>query len=265
MHVIESQLLANIFLRGKIECLTGLHVGGSQTKFEIGGVDNPVIRDPITRYLYIPGTSLKGKLRMLLEYHLGKVHEKGHPSEDEEITTLFGIGASANKKSDPVRLIFRDAYPDEPTKQLWKSLDSELLYTEYKPENTIDRLTSHANPPYMELVVKGSRFDIEIICSIYRIEGVTDNAERNLGYLKKAMILFEHSALGGSGSRGYGQIKFHMLEPSINKLKDKAVKERKSLGLRDQISDQKNFLSESKFKSLSELGFEKTCTELKSL
>lgn len=217
---MPTQFLANIFLRGKIECLTGLHIGGSQTKFEIGGVDNPIIRDPVTRYPYIPGTSLKGKLRMLLEYHLGRVHEKGHPSEDKEITTLFGIGASANKKSDPVRLIFRDAYPDKATKRLWKSLDSELLYTEYKPENTIDRLTSHANPRYMERVVKGSRFDIEIICSIYQIGDVKGDAGKNLEHLKEAMMLLEHSALGGSGSRGYGQIKFHMLDPVVFRKSD---------------------------------------------
>ena len=65
-----NQFLANIILRGKIKVLTGLHIGGSKDKFEIGGVDNPVIRDTFTKYPYIPGSSLKGKMRMLLECSL---------------------------------------------------------------------------------------------------------------------------------------------------------------------------------------------------
>ncbi len=242
---MPTQFIANIFLRGKIECLTGLHVGGSKTKFEIGGVDNPIIRDPVTRYPYIPGTSLKGKLRMLLEYHLGAVHPKGKPSEDESVTSLFGIGAEEGKNSGPIRLIVRDAYPDKATTDLWKNLDSELLYTEYKPENTIDRLTSAANPRYMERVVKGSRFDFELILSLYEINGKQDGVKANLENLKQAMMKLEHSALGGSGSRGYGQIKFHLLDPVIF-MKENYVEENKQLtSIPEQLG--------TAFKSLNEL------------
>lgn len=60
------------FITGTILCKTGLHIGGSTEGFEIGGVDNTVIRDPITEQPYIPGSSLKGKLRHLLEWSLGE-------------------------------------------------------------------------------------------------------------------------------------------------------------------------------------------------
>lgn len=55
-------------ISGILECVTGTRIGGTQEKFEIGGIDNPVIKDPLTDLPYIPGSSLKGKLRHLLEW-----------------------------------------------------------------------------------------------------------------------------------------------------------------------------------------------------
>lgn len=214
------KILANIILRGKIECLTGLHIGGSKDKFEIGGVDSPVIRDPNTNYPYIPGSSLKGKMRTLLEFELGvvKQNNKGEagPSDDPTITLIFGSSADESQKG-PSRLIVRDCYPDEETIDMWEQLDTELLYTEFKPENTIDRLTSAANPRFMERVVKGSKFNFELIYSIYNIdkeEGI------KFKYVIDSLKLLEHSSIGGSGSRGYGQIKIHLSDPIIIKNED---------------------------------------------
>ncbi len=62
-----TKLLGKIIIEGKIIALTGLHVGGSSTGMEIGGVDSVVVRDSITRRPYIPGSSLKGSLRSLME------------------------------------------------------------------------------------------------------------------------------------------------------------------------------------------------------
>src|SRR3989339_341232 len=94
------KFLANIIIRGKIECLTGLHIGGSKDKLEIGGVDSPVLRNPQNRMPYIPGSSLKGKLRTLLEYSMGVVSDNGDVSTDERIVRLFGIGADEKSKDD---------------------------------------------------------------------------------------------------------------------------------------------------------------------
>ena len=65
--VNTGKLTGKIIITGLIELKTGLHIGTSQETLEIGGMDNPVIRDPLTREPYIPGSSLKGKLRSLLE------------------------------------------------------------------------------------------------------------------------------------------------------------------------------------------------------
>jgi CRISPR-associated protein Csm3 len=218
------KFLANIIMRGKIECVTGLHIGGSKDKLEIGGVDSPVLRNPQNRLPYIPGSSLKGKLRTLLEYSLGVVSENGDVSNDEQIVSLFGIGANEKEKGKdigPTRLIVRDCNPDKKTIEMWKKMDSELLYTEYKPENTIDRLTSAANPRFIERVIAGSIFDFEMIYGVYIMskEAAADTefkkVNKDLQHLLEALRLLEHSTLGKSGSRGYGKIKFHIAEPLI--------------------------------------------------
>lgn len=220
-----NQFLANIILRGKIKVLTGLHIGGSKDKFEIGGVDNPVIRDPFTKYPYIPGSSLKGKMRMLLEFELGLVEEgkdkngkpTGNypPTSKEPIVTLFGSSAEESNNG-PTRLIVRDSYPDVETIEMWKNLDSETLYAEYKAENTIDRMTSAANPRWLERVVKDSEFTFECILGVYSMdkENYTkpDNYYSNL---HTAIRLLEDSALGGGGSRGSGKIKFNWTEETV--------------------------------------------------
>ncbi|HPN39739.1 MAG TPA: type III-A CRISPR-associated RAMP protein Csm3, partial [Melioribacteraceae bacterium] len=166
---MKYEFLANVILKGKIEVLTGLHIGGSKEKLEIGGVDSPVIRDPFTNYPYIPGSSIKGKMRMLLEFANGKVtNGKPHKSDDihDEVCRIFG-NFKDDTKGGPTRLTTRDAFPDKQTIDKWEKLDSELTFTEFKPENSIDRLTSEANPRFLERVVKGSFFDVEFVYSIY--------------------------------------------------------------------------------------------------
>lgn len=223
---------ANIILKGKIECVTGLHIGGSKEKLEIGGVDSPVIRNPQNRLPYIPGSSLKGKLRSVLEYAMGVVGKNaknpGDVSRDEKIVRLFGIGADEKEgplnEVGPTRLIVRDSYPDEESVSRWKEMDSELLYTEYKSENTLDRLTSAANPRFIERVVPGSMFNFEVIYGVYRMrpedEQEKEQIEEDLSNLIEGLRLLEHSTLGKSGSRGYGKIRFHLADPIIVRSQD---------------------------------------------
>ncbi len=216
-----NSFLGNIFLKGKLECLTGLHIGGSKDKFEIGGVDNPIIKDPVTNYPYIPGSSLKGKLRMLLEFALNAVKDDGKgnfpPSNDSQIVALFGDSAEESTNG-PTRLIVRDAYPDAETILMWENTNTETLYTEYKAENTIDRMTSAANPRFMERVLKGSKFDVEFILQVFSMD--EDKGEANFNNLKQALSLLEDSTLGGGGSRGSGKIQFKFSEPYLISSKD---------------------------------------------
>lgn len=215
---------ANVIIRGKIECLSGMHIGGSKDKMEIGGVDSPVLRNPRTRMPYIPGSSLKGKMRYLIEFSKGVVNMNGDVSKDSEIGRLFGIHAEDKVNNDigPSRLIFRDCNPDEETIEMWKNMDSELLYTEFKPENTIDRLTASSNPRFVERVVSGSKFDFEIIYGVYQMNETEGKEliQRDLDNLLEALRILEHSALGNSASRGYGKIRFELAEPIIVTIDD---------------------------------------------
>lgn len=213
-NLSSNTFIGNIIFKGKLNCETALHIGGSKDKFEIGGVDNPVIKDPFTSYPYIPGSSLKGKLRTMLEFSLGKIKKdkKGNygPSDDEEITKLFGQSADG-KPIGPTRLIVRDAYPDEETIAMWENINSETLYTEYKAENTIDRMTSAANPRFMERVFKDSKFNVEFVLQVYSMD--EDNGLSNFNKLKNALKLLEDSTLGGGGSRGSGKVSFKFSNP----------------------------------------------------
>lgn len=205
-----AKFIGNIIARAKLECLTGLHIGAGKDTAEIGGLDSPVVRDPVSRMPYIPGSSLKGKLRSLLEFAEGKVGEgKVHTcaKADCPVCRPFGSSAQEQRTCGPTRLLVRDAHPDEETKKRWDKLNTDLLYTEVKSENFLDRITSAANPRFIERVVKGSRFDLEMIYGVYQMDGRND-----LDYfdgIVTALRLFEDSTLGGHGSRGYGQVMLH--------------------------------------------------------
>ena len=237
------QFKANLILRGKINCLTGLHIGGSKEKLEIGGIDSIVVRSPRTDYPYIPGSSIKGKMRHLLEYFTGAVndpiivstnkdwsaeethrHNLGNVSKAAEIVRLFGIGANERDEKKNLgieklglsRLVVRDAHPDNKTiKEIWSALGSDAFYTEYKAENTIDRLTSAANPRFIERVVEGSKFDFEMVYTVFDFgeEDFVDKVNEDIDLLLVGLRLLESSALGKSGSRGYGKINFELADP----------------------------------------------------
>ncbi|MFX0094796.1 MAG: type III-A CRISPR-associated RAMP protein Csm3 [Candidatus Hodarchaeota archaeon] len=203
-----------LLIKGKIRVLTGLHVGGSTTGVEIGGLDNPVIKD--TRGIpYIPGSTLKGKIRSLLEistFSLTRANfDKGNPhscdKKDCGICTLFGRSSKdAEAVESPNRLIVRDAFFDrqyfqEKRSILFRDLDTD--FTEIKQENTIDRLTSAANPRPLERVPAGTKFNFEFIVSILH-----SNDKMLLDTLKKGFTLLEDDYLGGSGTRGSGKVVF---------------------------------------------------------
>jgi len=68
----QKPLLGKLSLTSQLSVETGLHIGGGGGNLDIGGLDKPVIRDPLTKYPYLPGSSIKGKLRSTLERLLNK-------------------------------------------------------------------------------------------------------------------------------------------------------------------------------------------------
>ena len=208
----------NYVITGTIVCESGLHIGGSSDSVDIRGSDNPVIRDVITGYPYIPGSSLKGKLRSLLELSDKKSSQSIIKNKDKDFVVstdeeciavqLFGTTPTEGVKTDDdktyqTRTIVRDSFPTEETIEKWDNADELYAGSEIKWENTINRITSEAKPRNIERVPRGSEFNFEIIFSTY-----SDDESKNLLKLLEAMNLLENNYLGGSGSRGSGQIKF---------------------------------------------------------
>lgn len=242
---MEQQRQHNFAFQGKfvitgiLECVTGTRIGGTQERFEIGGIDNPVIKDPLTELPYIPGSSLKGKLRSLLEWAEDtKAIREEHPKH--KIYTachcgecvacrMFGVASDETEvrmKAGPTRLIVRDAFPtgyeavlkgEEPpegtTVRRWWEMLGEGVGTELKSENFLNRLTAEANPRTMERVPAGSEFQVEFVLDVYDLgDGNSQGDKELLEALAEAMKLLEYSALGGSGTRGYGKVRFKDLK-----------------------------------------------------
>jgi CRISPR-associated protein Csm3 len=225
------QFLGTMTLWGKIEAVTGMHIGGSGAGYEIGGVDQTVIRD-VHGYPYIPGSSLKGKMRSLLEWSTGRItggnveSDPGkigdvHHCRDSEcpVCRLFGSSATDGRTAGPTRVLVRDANPDEPTRKFMDQLEQEygLPKTEVKTENSINRIKGSVDYGLrsQERVHPGAAFDFEIVMSAFQVEGCQVEDADMAKYLLEAMRLLEDSALGGGGSRGSGQIRFRVCKSPV--------------------------------------------------
>ncbi|HDK7159188.1 type III-A CRISPR-associated RAMP protein Csm3 [Clostridium botulinum] len=218
-------LMGKIFIDGDIILKTGLRIGGGNNSIEIGGIDNNVIKNHRGEP-YIPGSSLKGKLRSLLEISTNRLKD-GRPCNCGEcsICSIFGVGANENKQNLPTRIIVRDAFLNEDIKkQMYEKQGQfkrlELNYTESKYENTIDRLNSKATPRLIERVPEGASFRFQIIYSVFNNKDID-----NFNDLIKGMKLLEDDYLGSNGSRGYGQVEFDNLNIKIKVIKDYKTKE----------------------------------------
>lgn len=196
---MAAKLQSKIFIGGEIHLMTGLHIGGASSSLDIGGLDNGIIKTA-KGLPYIPGSTLKGKLRNMLAKVSGSDDVK---TDNKEIRTLFG--SSSEGKEVNARLIVRDAYLDEAKfDATFSSVELELGHSEVKWENTIDRKNSAANPRQLERVPAGTIFNFNMVLDDYD-DTQTDSL---LIQLKLALRLLEGDYIGGSGTRGYGQIKF---------------------------------------------------------
>jgi CRISPR-associated protein Csm3 len=222
--------MSNITLKGKIiitneiEAVTGLHIGGATGGLDIGGVDLPVLRHPVSQEPYIPGSSLRGKLRSLLDRHtptslnqsIGQVriHICKTPQDYEKcpVCKVFGLPGEQTF-AEPARLIVRDVYLSSDAAKELRTKKTGLPFTEVKTEVVIDRITSAAVPRQHERVPAGTVFaPCEMVFSIYTFNGSgSDTDTPLLRQVFKAMELLEDDYLGGQGSRGSGKIKFRNL------------------------------------------------------
>lgn len=191
-------------LSGVITLKTGLHIGGSKSTLNIGGLDSPVIKTAHD-IPYIPGSSLKGKIRTLLGLKEGKISVE---DDTPLLKKMFGFqGDNYGHNGEIARLIFRDAMLDEEHfKQHFADVEMDTKYTEGKWENTINRLEGKAKNGglrQIERVPAGVKFNFEIVINVF-------DCDSNLPIedtIKEGIQLLENNYLGGSGTRGYGKVK----------------------------------------------------------
>ncbi len=226
----NKELYGKIVIKGIIHTLTGLHIGGSKETLEIGTVDSPVIRDPVTREPYIPGSSIKGKMRSLLErYKAGKnedffsknvgnanIHacDTKEAAFNCEVCRVFGSTGGKEGSNFPSRIRVRDAYFTLYTKRHLENAETDFLFSEVKYENVLDRITAAANPRQIERVPRGSDFSFEIV---YDVEEL-DHIKVDINNIVMLMNLIEDDYIGGHGSRGYGKVKFYITECIAKKI-----------------------------------------------
>ena len=226
-----DRLHKKIELSGLIKIKTGIHIGDSKDSVEIGGVDLPVVRRKYDGQPYLPGSSIKGKMRCLLEQASGKVtNETGDQFRFEEgnkIHALFGCIPKKKKDekekesdSNPSRIIVRDAYLVDQSATFLKGLEStDMPYTEVKFENVINRVSGVAeHPRQIERVPAGAVFEVNFVINVFAppktdketeedVKKRVDKVEKDLlSTFKTAFNLLLDDYLGGHGSRGYGQI-----------------------------------------------------------
>jgi CRISPR-associated protein Csm3 len=233
MHIIH--LFGRVIIKGKIRAVTGMHIGGSPVALEIGALDLPVVRNPANGQPYIPGSSLKGKMRSLSEkltgapqnYPIGKgvtIHIAGGRKRDyandkeyvkvgaEQYKTfwvnpVFGVpGEVEFPITGPTRLVVRDV-PLDP-KSLEAAKDNlDMPFTEIKWENALDRVTSAATPRQIERVPAGAVFTpLELVFNVHQADDVD-----LFGHVLTALQLVQDDYLGGHGSRGSGKVAFESL------------------------------------------------------
>ncbi|HOK79945.1 MAG TPA: type III-A CRISPR-associated RAMP protein Csm3 [bacterium] len=222
----QTPIISKAVIKGCIRVVTGLRIGGPGTGVKIGGVDQPVIADPYGKP-YIPGSSLKGKMRSLIEKKERVKFENGkHTCQSPEsykncpVCKIWGIMGDKVKDAPTLtRIIVRDTFLDENsiTEEMHRNL--ELRWTEIKVENAIDRITGTAlsrSLRQLERVPAGARFSpLEIIYTCYE-----QDDKEIFKKIFEAMELLEHDYLGGMGSRGYGKVKFENLVIYWNRPED---------------------------------------------
>ena len=192
-------------ITGTITSVTGMHIGGGNAFSAIGAIDSAVVRDVQSDLPMIPGSSLKGKMRYLLarQYGDGKLL-KSHDDDDIRVGRLFGYSEGNGKITHAARLSFSDLFMTnhEELKRIG------VQPTEVKFENTINRLTSVANPRQIERSVPGAEYGLNLMYTAEKEEEILEDMKT----IRDGLILLTYDYLGGSGSRGYGRVKISDLE-----------------------------------------------------
>jgi CRISPR-associated protein Csm3 len=215
-----------VTIKGNIEVLTGLHIGSGDDVMQIGGIDNPVIKNAKGKP-YIPGSSIKGKMRSLLEWKYGLVSIKDKTNKKDNRDKPFGSNrlpfVQDEKQRETAEILIKlfgdsNAKASDEDKEKYGItrisvgdcyLKEDGDFTEAKYENVIDRRSGTAqHPRQSERVIAGTEFKFDIRVKVLD----NDNKDTLINMVKDGLDLIAQDYLGGSGSRGYGRVKFHITD-----------------------------------------------------
>jgi len=238
-----------ITIDSKLTLITGLHIGGADDGMKIGGVDSPVMTREVfcdragevsfdidnrkIKEPYIAGSSLKGKIRSLLEHYFRLIDPQGRGNVIDStssfgkkkyrdlIVMLFGESAGNDGIEDKInitRAVFRDCFITNEIRKA--SLNNKIELFETKYENVIDRKTGTTIGGGLRQIQRvPSAVEFGFDMSIRVFEGDCEELLKNTIIL--GIKLLELDTLGGSGSRGYGKIKFNDIVGDIEELREK--------------------------------------------
>lgn len=224
MATTPLTLYGRVVVRGTIEAVTGLHVGSATNTLGLAGVDQPIAREPLSGAPYIPGSSVRGKMRALTERVLGLSlnanigRSRFHAPQTREeydaspIGRLYGVSNSVSYAVEaPARLVVRDVSLTPASLNALANARTDLPFTELKAEVAIDRVTAEAVARQIERVPAGATFGpAELVYSIYEPRDAAD-----FGWVARGLQLLEDDYLGGHGSRGSGKVRFSDITVSI--------------------------------------------------
>jgi CRISPR-associated protein Csm3 len=222
-----EKLYKKIFFEGTLLCLSGLHIGDSKDSVEIGGLDGPVIRRKDNNQPYIPGSSIKGKMRCLLQQAYNQPTFEASSNPRDLAFAFGGTDSRERRNNEPVykghgsRILFRDAYlTSNSATMLLNSPYTDMPYTEQKFENTIDRLTGttiKGGVRNQERVPAGATFHIEFVINVLGSNPAEAIQNESIlrSYFNQGIALLNRDYLGGSGSRGYGHIAIQVNEKDV--------------------------------------------------
>lgn len=193
---------------------SGVKVNAMNMDIGPGGLDTEVVKNPLTGKPYIPGSSLKGKMRYMLERKYGTKNSRGDENINNKgvtmpcgcgkkgcvICTLFGSHMNMNAECGPGRLKVRDL---NLTDEFAEISTDKLL--EARAETMIDRKTGTAangSLRQIERTSSGIEFNLEMTIEIYQ----GDDENKLISTIKEGLKMVEASGLGGSTSRGYGRV-----------------------------------------------------------
>ena len=198
-----------IKVTGVVKTMSGVRINGADVEIGPGGADNHIVRDAIGGQPYIPGSSIKGKIRSLLEEKYGRFKANGNDAGKDPcgcgkstclVCKCFGAHNNTRALSGVPRFEFNDmTITDE-----FRGRDDIIEITAATSINRQTGTAATGSLRQLEQIARGVEFNY---CFSIKVTD-EDDAEELKAFLIEGMTKLEDSGIGSGNSRGVGKIKF---------------------------------------------------------